>query len=381
MAESYNDLLADRAAEHALELQRYSVTARRQVLGYLARLEERLEDELRRSRLGDPAGQFERDVRLRALLDQVQRLASEEYGELVAAAEGVMTEAAQLEVAHAVTPLRPVAIAADVGLGVPTVEQLRSIASNVLIDGSPSREWWSRQAGDLVQRFADEIRDGLVRGESIDELVRRVRGQATGRRHTFEIAGRRQTYVEFAGGLIDTSTRQAEALVRSSVAAVSSDARRATFEANQDVVKGVVQISTFDTRTTTICLAYGGKAWAYPDMEPIGHLLPYAGGTPRHWNCRSTEAPLLRSWRELGINLDDAGAGRRWSRLDGKVPGDWTMDDFLGRRTKAQLDAQLGPGVAELYRAGEISLDDLVSRATGRPLTVAEIEAMAGSAA
>ena len=177
--------------------------------------------------------------------------------------------------------------------------------------------------------------------------MRRVRGRATGKRHVYELNGQERVFVEFRGGIMDTSTRNAEALVRTSVATISADARRSTFEENQDVVKGVVQISTLDTRTTATCIARSGLAWSLPDYQPIGHSIAYGGGTPVHRGCRSsTEAPLLRSWQELGIDLQDAPAGTRWSRLDGKVPGDFTFDDFFKRRTAAQIEEQIGKRAA-----------------------------------
>lgn len=89
----------------------------------------------------------------------------------------------------------------------------------------------------------------------------------------------------------------------------------------------------------------------------------------------------MRSWQELGIDLSDRGVGTRWSRLDGEVPAEETPEDFLRRRTDAQIDALLGKGVGTLWRSGAISIEDAVSRASGLPLRVADVEAIAGSAA
>jgi len=378
---SFNAEIAELAAAHAIDLLRFDSGARRDVLVFLRRLEVRLTELLRRSELGpDDGPRFVRELRLQSLLDQVQTIIYAEYGHMAAANETTGRALAKWESAETVRPLRSVAIAAEIDLNVLTAEQLRAIASNVLISGAPSRSWWAGQSQDLVERFANEIREGMALGESVDDMVRRVRGRATGKRHVYELNGKRRIFVEFTGGLMDTATRNAEALVRTSVAAVSSDARRETYRANQDVVKGVVQVSTLDSRTTVICLARAGKAWAFPDMQPIGHDIAYAGGVPQHFGCRSVESPILRSWRELGIDLDDAGAGQRWSRLDGKVPGDFTFDDFMKRRTAAQVEQQLGARAAELYRAGKLDLEDLISHATSRPLSVREIEALAEAA-
>jgi hypothetical protein len=380
LAVSYNEYLADRAASHAIQLLRLGAGARSEVLGFLAKLEIQLEDELRLSRLGDKVQSFGREARIERLLAQVRQLTSTAYDEMTVANERVAQGIAQLESTYAVKGFKDAAVFAAISTSTLTMQQIRSLASNLLIERSPARQWWARQAGDLAQRFADQIRTGVALGETTDDLVRRIRGRATGRRHTYELNGREHVFVEFSGGIMDTSTRHAEALVRTSVQTIAGDARRQTFVENQDVVKGIVQISTLDTRTTVVCLAYGGKAWSLPDYQPIGHDLPYGEGTPRHFGCRSTEAPLLRSWQELGIDLQDAPRGVRWSRLDGNVPGDFTMDDFLARRSFAQLEDILGPGRAQLYRDGKITLDDLLDL-TGRPLTVAELWERYGAAA
>lgn len=380
MAQSYNDLLADRAAAHAVNLLRFDSAMRRQVLGFLEDLRVTLSEKVAAARVDGRATGFQR-LRLETLLRQVDETIARAYDAMAETSAELLAGLAKSEGSFAVGMFKDVAIGADLGVNVLTGSQLRALVDGTLIEGAPSAAWWELQAGDLRERFSREMREGIALGETNDELVRRVRGTATGKRHVYEINGREYVYVEFRGGVMDTSTRNARALVRTSVQSVAGSARRETLVENQDVVKGVVQLSTFDTRTTTTCLAYGGKSWLLPDYEPIDHDLPYLGGVPRHWGCRSTEAPLLRSWEELGIDLDDAPGGVRWSRLDGDVPGDLSMDDFLGRRSDDQVDAMLGEGVAELWRAGKLSLEDLVDRQTGRPLTLRELEAAHGSAA
>lgn len=378
---SYNAQVADRVAAHAIDLLRFDAALRRKALIYLRRLQDVLEGLLRRFDLtGGPIST--RRLRVEMLLRQVEASIATAYGEMADSVARDLVELAGSSSRLAEGWIRAPAIAAEISLSTLTASQLRAIVENIAIEGAPSRAWWEFQAGDLRERFLQEINEGLGLGETTDDLVRRIRGRATGRRNRYELNGREYTYVEFRGGLMDISTRNAKALVRTSVQAVASDARRETFLENQDVVKGVVQISTLDTRTTEICLAYAGKAWSLPDYEPIDHDLPYLGGSPRHWGCRSTEAPLLRSWEELGIDLNEAAGGaRRWSRLDGEVPADISMDQFLRRRTDDQVDEMLGAGVADLWRSGKISLEDIINRQTGRPLSLRELELRFGAAA
>ena len=65
------------------------------------------------------------------------------------------------------------------------------------------------------------------------------------------------------------------------------------------------------------------------------------------------------------------GTGQRAS-MDGPVDRKTTFADFLERKGKAFQDDVLGPGRADLWRDGKITLQDLIS-GTGRPLTLAQL--------
>ena len=68
--------------------------------------------------------------------------------------------------------------------------------------GSPSKEWWGQQAGDLENRFKTQIRQGMVLGEGVDELTARIRGTKAN---------------DFKDGIMALPSSGAEALERSSV--------------------------------------------------------------------------------------------------------------------------------------------------------------------
>ena len=136
------------------------------------------------------------------------------------------------------------------------------------------------------------------------------------------------------------------------------------------MVKAVQQISTLDSRTSDICVAYSGLTWDL-NGEPIDHEKAFNGGPPHHPRCRSRLNAVTKSFRELGIDRDELPPGKRAS-LNGEVPADITFDAFLKRKSQAFQNELLGPGKAELWREGRISLTDLVDQ-TGRPLTLNEL--------
>jgi SPP1 gp7 family putative phage head morphogenesis protein len=231
---------------------------------------------------------------------------------------------------------------------------LDSLVSSVLVQGAPSAEWWSRQAGDTAFRFAQEMRQGVAAGETNADLIGRVIGK------------------KGSPGIMETSRRNAEALVRTSVLQASNDARLAVYKRNGDVLRGLMQISTLDDRTSDICIAYDGAMWNL-DGEPIdGTDLPFNGGPPRHWNCRSVLSPVTKSWEDLGIKAKELSTGAR-AALDGEVPAETKFGDWLERRSEAEQDRILGTGKAELWRSGKISLSQLVDM-RGKPLTLDQLE-------
>lgn len=331
-----------------------------------------------------PVQQTYRTARLSSLLEQARETIRSAYRDANQMMAGELIEVADVEGAFARRAVdRAVGVAVmDAAL---TRGQLRAIASDVLIQGAPTREWWSRQAGDTLERFADEMRRGFAAGEGVSDLVRRVRGQATGARSTywqgpkgelsaFPVQGwQKRQFVEFSGGLMDTSTRNAETLVRSSVQAVANEARLETWRENDDIVKGVVVVATLDSRTSEICMARSGLEYTL-DGEPIGHDIAWDGGPPWHHNCRSTTTPILASADEVfGRRVGEIPESTRAS-MDGQVPESTTFDAFLRRKPQAFQDDMLGAGKAELWREGKIGLRDLLDQ-RGRPLTLEELRA------
>jgi hypothetical protein len=373
LAGPVNQQIADDVVSRAIDLLRYDSQLRTRVIVLLLALRDEIVAELLASEIDSGRVLGSARGTLDALLAKVEDGISAAYGAIASDQAEAASQLASVEADFAASLLAKAQIYIDFETKALTTEQLAALAREALVMGAPAQEWWSRQGGDLLQRYTDQIRLGVANGESIDKLVRRIRGRATGARNSYEVNGETRTFVEFRGGVIDTATRNAESLVRTSVASVSAASRRAFYEANGDVVQGVVQISVLDDRTTIICIARAGKAWKL-DGTPIGHDIPYAGGLPQHWQERSSEAPVLRALSEFGIDasaIKPIGAQRA---LDGEVPADFSFEDWLKRRTLAQQDAQLGPGRAELWRAGKISLSDLLN-GHGQPLTLEDLRA------
>ena len=352
-----SDLLARNFTTHGVELMRYATLSTRNVLKMLLDLQDELVRKLISSRLGEA----ERG-RLAALLRSTRQTLTEGYS---AIEQQVASGFRDLALTEASVTARIMNSALTVDFLSPELPSstLKALTSKTLVLGAPSHEWWGKQAAETAFRFAQQMRLGITQGETNAQLVQRVRGTAT------------------VPGLLRTSGRNAEALVRTSVLTVSNAARLATFKANADVLKGVQQVSTLDNRTTDVCIAYDLATWDL-EGEPTGKTkLPFNGGPPRHWNCRSVLVPLTKSWEELGTKakkeFDSPGAR---AAMDGQTAAALTYEEWLAGQSQKQQDEVLGAGRAQLWRDGKIGLTDLINQ-RGRPLTLGQLQEKYGVAA
>lgn len=237
-------------------------------------------------------------------------------------------------------------------------EVTNSLSSSLSFEGATLTTWWQRQSTRFHQNFMDEVRVSLENGESVQQAVTRIVG---GTVDGVPVAG-----------IIATTRRSAEAIVRTAINEIVNQTRLNTFREMDDIVKAIQQVSTLDSRTSDICIAYSGLVWDIEDLSPIDHALPFNGGPPRHINCRSTIVPVLRSFEELGIDATEIPLATRAS-MDGEVPGDITFADWLSGKSISFQNGLLGPRRAELWRSGKITLTQLVDM-RGNPMTLEQLE-------
>lgn len=291
-------------------------------------------------------------ARLASLLSQARAKIAQYYGQISEAMGDALSNVGDVSAAHAAEVLT-VHFGGGIEATLPTDAFLRALAGNTLIQGAPSADWWARQATDTAFRVANAVRQGVAQGETMANIVARVTGK--------------RGYP----GVMDVSRTNARSLVHTSIMEVAGEARRETYRKNDDVVRGIRQVSTLDSNTTEICIAYDGQEWDL-DGEPMGDTeLDYDGGVPRHWGCRSVEVPVTVSFKELGLDIPEPGQGERAS-ADGPVPADTTFDEFLTRMGEDFQNETLGEGRAELWRDDKITLPQLLNL-SGNPLTLDEL--------
>ena len=368
---SVNTKIADAAIHHQVDLLRVEAGLRRDVLALLQTLSGDLAATLAK------AGEWDGDTiprklkRLQGLKGQTDGLIGDLYAKLEAETGTEMKDAATYAAQWV-----PQAINAAVGVDIASInltpQLLNNLVKNTLVEGAPSAQWWSRQSDSLKMDFSREMRMGILQGETLGDLTRRVRG----RKENGYADGLLPPAADAAGKISrqasTKATRAAEGLALTSVQQVMSDARMEAYRQNADVIKGVQQLSTLDGRTSTTCRGYDHAACAL-DGSPLPGLkqLP-PGGPPWHWRCRSVLVPITKSWEELGAKgMKEIPPGTRAS-MDGQVAETMDYGTWLKSKPEAFQKEVLGKGRFELWRDGKADLKDMVDQ-RGRPVKVREL--------
>lgn len=378
MPDNLSTTLADDAKAHTINLLRIEAGMRMEVVGMLEGLEKDLLKQLASTDLTTA-----KKERLQSFLDQTTAQISSSYKQIADVGEANLEKVATIS-------SKQVAKSIDAGLGVNigtvlSPQQLTRIAKGPIVEGSPMADWWAGQDLAAQRRFKGAIQQGLLLGEDMASIQRRVRGsKASG----------------FTDGALSVSKREAQALTRTAVQSVNNQARIDTLLENDDVVKGIEWVATLDARTTKTCMALDGKQWRLPDLKPIGHDKAFPGPVA-HWGCRSTQGPVTYSWAELagkklkkkegaptfqeafqkrleqqGFTPEEAAKieAKQRASMDGQVSDSKDWQAWLKGKGDDFALEKLGPGRFALWKQGKLTLTDLTDQ-QGRELTLAELEA------
>ena len=195
-----------------------------------------------------------------------------------------------------------------------------------------------------ADKFRMVIQDGLLIGDSMDKMVRKIVGSQGGMRFASEAVNVRQ--LAQAGGQVTAlANHQIMTLVRTSVTQVSNVATQETYKANREITDNFIFVATLDSRTSLTCATKDGKEYSYDD-GPI---------PPLHFNCRSTTVAVpnwKRLKKEYGIEPPDEPALR--ASKDGPVPAGETYGNWLyDKRLKTPEGKYLGPGPEQIEALGK----------------------------
>lgn len=223
-------------------------------------------------------------------------------------------------------------------------------------------EWvngaWGATAEKIIK---NELDVGVLKGEGYQKLVGRLLEQA-----------------------IDEFTeRDAVRIARTYVQTANVAAQFASYEANDDIVKGWIWSSVlepFDPKTG------GGTCLACSALDGQKFELNQGPRIPLHISCRCVARPWVKSWRELGVDKDEISeALRPYTIREGTVgAGGMREIQEVGRHQgsyKTWFEKQspemqeriLGPGRYALYSSGQVRFEDFIDK-NGRLLRLDELD-------
>ena len=332
-------------------LERLKETEARRIVAMLERthtritriLEERLERMMRRGPQPITTGLWT-TKRYQQMLRAVNERLSTVHREVRDEVALRMQEIGLREIDFEVASIRT-AMPVEWAIELPEASTVREIVRRRPFQGKLLREWFSTHDRNVRAAINETVRQGMISGETVPQIIRSIRGER---------------------GILEGSRRGLAAVVRTAINHTSTHAREETYRANAQLVKGVQIVATLDSRTTDICKSLDGRVYAVGEGKR----------PPFHIGCRTTTAPVIASFRELGIDLDEAPMGTRAS-LDGAVGESVTYGTWIMRQPAAIQNEALGVGVARLVRTGQVDIEEVFRmqrRRLGKPITLREIE-------
>jgi len=357
MSKTVNEVVKDEIIGHSVDLNSLELQMKKDVVKELKALEKDLIKQLEESKVlnGKPMTKF-RQKRLQALLKQSQETIKTAYKEARDKLGSDLITVAGISEAQTISALNT-AIQADLLSTGMSRSALKAIASNTLIEGAPSKEWWNRRGTAFKNKFSDTVRTGMLAGDTTDNVVRSLRGTKA---------------LNYKDSVLSGNYRSAEALVRTSIQTTANSARIETYRENSDLIKGIEWSATFDNRTSETCATLDGSQWTM-DYEPIDGGPPFPGFIA-HWNCRSTTVAIVKSWKELGAKgkYKEIPKSTKAS-MDGQVSGKKNYESWLKEKPKAFQENVLGVGKRKLWKENKLGFSDLVS-GNGQPLTLEQLK-------
>jgi SPP1 gp7 family putative phage head morphogenesis protein len=380
MGASVADRIAVDLVRNQVDIARYAETVKLYVTQLLGELQDSIVGRLAGKDPTMPVRTAYQQARLEQILAEVKGIIDDGYKGIKNETDSSLYDFARVQQASVLGSVNNM-LGTELMTHALTNEQLKQIASDTMINGAKSGQWWNDQQEEMKFAFEREMRQGMLQGETLGELIQRVRGKR---------AWKDQPGREAVSGFFDKSYAQAEALVRTSVMAVANQTHLDVYNANLDVISQIQWLSTLDLRTTPICQGLDSKTWDAKTYAPIGHSFPFPGPTA-HWNCRSTQIPVTKSWEELATQnkalakqMDALPESTRAS-MDGQVAQKMTYEEFLQKLPEKQQMEVLGSKYDLWAKTKELAVSD-PARITladmldqkGNPLSLTEFADKAG---
>lgn len=283
-----------------------------------------------------------------------------------------------------------------------TASKVKGIVSKQPFQGRLLKKWFESLSGADQARVEEVIQQGLIEGANPTAMARQLTGTRANK---------------YADGLFNVTRNQADSVVKTAVNHIANRTREDVWRANSDIILGVQWVSVLDGRTTAICRALDGKYAPLPGLpdklaKNLPRLRPSGRRPPAHFRCRSLVVAIFdpegvsakvgvrpyvrstktRKGREVdfvkqakaqggwgGMSRRERQAAvrevrREWSEKHvGRAPASIDYQDWLKGQPVGFQNELLGKTRGELFRKGNLTVDQFVDFSSGREWSLAEL--------
>ena len=197
-----------------------------------------------------------------------------------------------------------------------------------------------------AELFATNVQDGLLTGETTQQIARRLVGNL----EFGDIGPLSVKQLAQSGGeLTKLANHQVMTLTRTSINQVANKASQQVYRANSDLTSKYRYVATLDSRTSGTCRALDGKEFIYgKGPEPA-----------QHFNCRSTTVAVIDydkiQKKHPNVKPPSKPLGKR-AAAGGSVPSNTTYGKWLhGQRSKTKSGnlSKFEPGPMQIKTLGK----------------------------
>lgn len=241
-AQSVNDDLFDASVRHKVYLTRFENSVVKKILALLSKADLDLVNQIQKFDPNEVDGAWSKK-RLEALLQAIREVSADAYRQVNGQLKSDLSGLAKYEAGFQANML-VTTIPVTMDIITPAAQQLVSAVTKDPIAGRLLKEWTDNLSANQYARVSQAIRLGFIEGQTTPQIIQRVRGTRA---------------LKFKDGVLETSKRSAEGLVRTAVASVADNTRQAVLKENSDIIRAEKFVATLDTKTCLRCSSLDGK--------------------------------------------------------------------------------------------------------------------------
>jgi SPP1 gp7 family putative phage head morphogenesis protein len=338
-----NEKLLNKEISHAIDVLGYSNAVTKKIIQILNSADASLYSKLT-AELNKVTPSPEKLSRIKALLRSVNDLNASAYTKVSDKLKSDLRKFAGSEVEYqqnligSVQPVKVLPISPEAAYASAVATPFQGKFLSEFLTGMET------QKANLIR---DAVRIGFIESQTTSEIVDKIRGTKA---------------LNYTDGIMNITRANAESVVLTAIAHTANVAQQALYDANEDIIKGYRYTATLDTRTTELCASRDGNYY------PLGEPKP---SIPAHFRCRSRYVAVIKSFKELGLDVDLPESTR--ASMDGQVPAKTTYQEWLKNQSVDRQNEVLGVTKAQLFRDGKLTLDKFVSP-TGHVYSLDELK-------